>query len=219
MSRPTKRAIVDAVMARHGRTYAEELGIPVHRDTPSALFRLVCAALLFSARIRASVAVAAADALKERGWTSARKMAAATWEDRTRVLNRSGYARYDERTSTMLGQTADLLIDRWGGDLRRLRAEADREPRRERALLKECPGIGDVGVDIFFREVQVAWDELFPFADERALGAAKRLGLGATAGALAKLVDRGQFARLVAALVRVELEKDYEAVLAEASGG
>jgi hypothetical protein len=28
--------------------------------------------------------------------------------------------------------------------------------------------MGDVGVDIFFREIQLAWDELDPFRDEKA---------------------------------------------------
>ncbi len=51
-------------------------------------------------------------------------MAAASWADRAEVLNGAGYARYDERTSTMLGQTAELLLRDYGGDLRRLRERA-----------------------------------------------------------------------------------------------
>jgi hypothetical protein len=75
-------------------------------------------------------------------------------------------------------------------------------------------GLGDVGVDIFFREVQVAWDELRPFADRRALETAGRLGLATDARALARLVgnDADEFARLVAALVRVRLERDIDGV-------
>src|SRR5207248_1977231 len=83
---------------------------------------------------------------------------------RARVLNESGYARYDERTSTALADTAQLIVDRYGGDLRRLRRAADRDPTVERRLLKQCKGIGDVGVDIFFREAQRTWAELYPFA-------------------------------------------------------
>lgn len=51
-------------------------------------------------------------------------MAEATWRQRTDVLNRAGYARYDESTSRMLGDTAQLLLDRYRGDLRKLREEA-----------------------------------------------------------------------------------------------
>jgi hypothetical protein len=77
----------------------------------------------------------------------------------------------------MLGETSALLLDRYKGDLRRLREEAGHQPATERKLIKECKGIGDVGADIFFREVQRDWSELFPFADKRALQAAKRFGL------------------------------------------
>ena len=63
-------------------------------------------------------------------------------------------ARYDERTSTMLGETSALLLDRSRGDLRRLREEASQQPATELKLIKECKAIGDVGADIYFRELQ-----------------------------------------------------------------
>lgn len=50
-------------------------------------------------------------------------------------------------------------------------------PDRERELLTKFKGIGQVGDDIFFREVQVAWDELYPFANKKAIAAAKKLDL------------------------------------------
>ena len=79
--------------------------------------------------------------------------------------------------------------------------------------------MGDVGADTFFREVQVAWDEVAPFADRRALDAARRLDLGADARALARRVDGADFARLVAALVRVELDDAYDEVREQARRG
>ena len=112
--------------------------------------------------------------------------------------------------------TAAALLARHDGDLRRLREEAGREPEEERRLLKRFKGVGDVGVDIFLREVQAAWDEVAPFADRRALHAARKLELGDDAGALARRVDEEDLPRLVAALVRVELEDDYDAVREDA---
>jgi hypothetical protein len=159
-----------------------------------------------SARIRASIAADAAAALFRQGWRTARSMADASWEARARTLNRAAYARYDERTSTMLGETSALLLDRYGGDLRRLRDEAGRDPENERKLLEECKGIGDVGADIFFREVQTEWSELYPFADDRALGAAKRFHLPDDARSLADMTSRAEFPKLVNALVRADLE-------------
>jgi endonuclease III len=215
-SRREQERIARVVLDAHGRTFASELDIPVERNTPSALFRLLCAALLFSARIRASVAANAARALADHGWTTPEKLAASTWEDRTRVLNGAGYARYDERTATMLGETAALLLDDYAGDLRRLREAAGHDPAAERRRLKAFKGIGDVGVDIFFREVQIAWVELYPFADRTALKAAERLGLPASAPGLADLVDTDDFPRLVAGLLRVHLAKAYDDIEAAA---
>ena len=200
-----RSAVASELLRRYPRTYAEELGIN-RLDRPSDLFRLLVLALLMSARIRASIAVDAAAALFREGWRTAKAMADAGWEVRARTLNRAGYARYDERTSTMLGETSALLLDRYEGDLRRLREEAGQQPATERNLIKECKGIGDVGADIYFREVQREWSELFPFADKRALQAAKRFGLASDAGSLAELISRDDFPRLINALVRADLE-------------
>jgi endonuclease III len=218
VAKPSEQEIARALLRRHGRTFADELGIPVEKNTPSPLFRLLCASLLFSARIGANIALRAARALTEQGWTTPEKMAASTWEERARTLNEAGYARYDERTSTMLGETAEALLERYGGDLRRLREEAGRDPDEERRLLKEFKGIGDVGVDVFFREAQVSWNELFPFADRRALEEAGKLGLREDAGSLLRLVADEDFPQLVATLVRVRLEGDREEILEEARG-
>lgn len=214
MSRPSRAAVVRALLERHGRTYAAEAGINLERGTPSPLFRLLCLALLLSARIRAEVAVDATKALADAGWRTPESMAEATWEERTRVLNRAGYARYDESTSRMLGQTADLLLEKYHGDLRELREAAEQDPERERSLLQEFPGIGPAGSAIFAREAQAFWEELYPFADDRALEVAERLGLGRDLDRLRDLVDddRSEFTRLVAALVRCGLAKDEDDV-------
>lgn len=210
------RKMAETLLERHGRTYGAELGIHPGSNRPSDLFRWLCASLLMSARISTALAVSAARALAEAGWTTAGHMAASTWQERVAVLNRSGYARYDESTARMLGETVERLQSEYRGDLRKLREAAGRDPAEERKRLKEFKGIGDVGVDIFFREVQAAWEELFPFADRKALSAADRLGLPTTADGLAGLVGREDFPRLVAALVRTDLEKDHEAVRAAA---
>jgi hypothetical protein len=57
--------------------------------------------------------------------------ACTSWQDRVDALGRGLYRRYDERTATMVGDTADMLIDRWGGDLRRPDADADVLERRQ----------------------------------------------------------------------------------------
>jgi len=208
MATTTKRSLVEAVLDRFGRTYAEEIGIRL-KDTPSALYQLLNATMLLSARIPAKNAVQAAAALGEAKLTTPKKMAEASWQDRVDVLTWHGYKRYDERTSTMLGDTAGMILDRYDGDLRKLRAEANRDVAAEHRLLRQFKGIGPVGADIFLREVQAVWEEAYPYVDARVAKAAGKLGLPEDAKALARLVDRADFPRFVAALVRVDLAKAY----------
>ncbi len=208
-------ALTKILLERHGRTFSDELDIDIKANTPSVLFRLLVAALLFSARINARLAMQAAKALTDQGWTTPQKMTAASWEERTRTLNKSGYARYDEKTSRMLEDTSRLILSRYRGDLRKLREGAGQKTAFERRFLKEFKGIGDVGVDIFFREVQVAWDELFPFVDDRARKSAKELDLPSEPRALLELAGKDHFPNLVSALVRTGLAGDQDEILEE----
>ncbi len=66
-----------------------------------------------------------------------------------------------------------------------------------------------MAVNIFCREAQEAWEELFPFADDRTLKLAAEHGLPDDAAKLAELVDndKHKFVRLLAALIRSNLRK------------
>ena len=95
--------VVRVLLKRNGQLFSEALGLDLRPGSASVLFQWLCASLLLGGRIRATAAQQAAGALLRQGWTTAEKMAASTWEERTRLLNRSGYARYDESTSRRLG--------------------------------------------------------------------------------------------------------------------
>ncbi|MFD6417475.1 endonuclease [Streptomyces sp. NPDC060194] len=212
-----RREIVRVLLEAHGRTYAREAGIRM-RDTPQPLYRLLVLSLLLSARIRASVAVAAARALADAGLRDARAMREATWQQRVDALGEGGYRRYDERTATQLGDGAQLLIDEYGGDLRRLRARADGDGAALRSLLREVPGIGPTGAEIFLREAQGVWGEVAPLLDAKALQGAAAIGLPQEPKVLAGLVDRDQLPVLAAALVRVALDKGAAGEVGRAVG-
>jgi hypothetical protein len=166
------------------------------------LYQTLVLAILLSARIKADVAVAAARAVFDAGMRDPRSMADASWQQRVDALGKGGYRRYDERTSTLLGRGAELLLERYGGDLRRLRDEPD--PKR--ALL-DIPGIGPTGADIFLRDVQGVWPEFAPYIDRKALDGARRLGLPASPEKLGGLVQGRQMPRLADGLVHAALDK------------
>lgn len=200
---PASRDIVRALLARHGESYAEEAGIRL-ADRPGPLYQLLVLSTLLSARISADVAVAAARELFAAGYRTPRAMRSASWQDRIDALGRGHYRRYDERTSTMLGSGAGLLLDRWNGDLRRLRDEADGDPAAIRSLLTGFPGIGPSGADIFLREVQAVWPQVGPYLDDRVLSGAAKLDLPTDPVRLARMAASSRdVTRLAAALVRV----------------
>jgi hypothetical protein len=190
------RNAVKHLLAEFGKTYAEEAGITL-RDKPAPLYQLLVLATLQSTRIRAEIAVAAARELFAAGYRTPQRMLEATWQQRVDALGRGGYVRYDESTATRLGEGAQLLLDKWRGDLRRMRA-----PHRE---VQQFPGIGETGADIFCREAQAVWPRLRPFFDRRALDAAKRHHLPTEPSELADLVPSDKLALLATALVRSQL--------------
>ncbi|SHH08419.1 endonuclease [Geodermatophilus nigrescens] len=203
------RDTVRAVLDRYGTTYAEEAGIRL-ADTPAPLWQLLVLTELLSARIDAGIAVAAAAELREAGHTTPERTRDTTWQERVDALVRGRYTRYDERTATQLGDAADLVVERYGGDLRRLAREADGDPREAARLLQEFPGIGATGASVFLREAQAVWPWLRPYLDDRVLDGARRAGLPSGAEELRGLVGGDDLARLAAGLVRITLLRDDE---------
>lgn len=196
----TQRGVVRALLDAHGHTYAEEAGITL-RDKPSPLYQLLVLTLLSSARISAEIAVSATRELFRSGWRTPQRMCEATWQERVDALGRGGYRRYDESTSTKLGESAEWLLDEHHGDLRELRP-SDGDVDALRDAITEVPRIGPVGADIFVREVQQVWPEVRPFFDDRALEEARRLGLPTAPARLAELAPDGEAPLLASALVR-----------------
>jgi endonuclease III len=194
----TARAVLD----RYGTTFSDDAGIRLE-DAPAPLFQLLVLAQLLSARIGANVAVAAAIELTRGGWTSAASMRGASRPSVVAALGRAGYRRYDERTATQLREMAELVLTRYGGDLRRLAEEADGDVERAARLIQEVKGIGPTGADVFLREVQHVWPWVRPYLDDRARAGALRAGLPDDGARLAQLVAPEQLAAFAAGLVRV----------------
>lgn len=189
--------IVKDLLAEHGTTYAEEAGIRL-ADKPAPLWQLLVLSQLLAAPITGDIAIAAARELFRAGYRTPRRMQEASWQARVDALGRGHYRRYDESTATRLGEMAEAVIDRYRGDLRRLRDASD----DVEADLQQFKGIGPAGAAIFCREVQGVWPALAPYVDDLAAEGAQRVGLPRSAEHLAQLVERRDLPRLVAACVR-----------------
>jgi hypothetical protein len=196
--RKTARAVLD----RYGTTFAEEAGIGL-ADEPAPLFQLLVLAELLSARIGAGIAVAASVELTRAGWTTAGTLRHAERPRVVAALGRAGYRRYDERTATQLRDLAELVLVRYGGDLRRLAEAADGQAEEVSRLVQEVKGIGPTGAAVFLREVQAVWTWVRPFLDDRARTGARRVGLPDDDAGLAELVAPDDVARFAAGLVRL----------------
>lgn len=189
------------MVERRRGTFAAEAGITV-RDKPSPLWCLLVMSLVCSARIPADRALSTTRELWAAGWRTPQRMAASTTRQRVDALGRGGYRRYDESTAAQLGDLADVVLARYRGDLRRMRA-----PMPDLlAALQEFTGIGPVGAGIFARDVQGVWPELAPYLDPFAARGAALLGLPADADRLAALVPAADFTRLLAGCVRAALD-------------
>ena len=193
--------LVRRVLDRHGRTFAEEARIAL-ADEPAPLFQLLVLAQLLSARIAAGISIAAARELTAAGWTTPQRLRDAPRPRLVAALGRAGYRRYDERTATQLRDMGGLVLDRYGGDLRRLGEAAGGDVDAAGRLIQEVKGIGPTGAAVFLREVQGVWPWVRPYLDDRARSGARRIGLPDD-GQLAGLVEPDDLARFAAALVRV----------------
>lgn len=198
------RQIVARLLDAAGTTYAEEAGITL-RDKPMPLFKLLSLCMLASKPIAAETAVAAARELFHAGLRTPAAVLEADRGQMIKAFGRAGYARYDESSATRLTRIATRVNDEYGGDLRNLRIRARHDVKAAAKALQGFDGIGRTGADIFLREIQDVWTWAQPYFDDRALAAAKNLGLPTDARKLSSLAPNRN-ARLAAALVRASLD-------------
>jgi endonuclease III len=200
------------LLDRAGGTYADEAGISL-KDTPKPLFQLLVLCMLASKPIDAEIAVRAGAEIFHAGLRTPDAVLDAERRTMIDAFGRAGYARYDESSATRLVDIATAVRDHYSGDLRGLAVAAEEDTERAAKLLQEFKGIGETGAAIFLREVQDTWTWVRPYFDERAVGAARDLGLPTDAKALAALAPK-RVANLAAALVRVSLNPELRDELA-----
>lgn len=189
-----------------GTTYAAEAGITI-KDKPMPLFQLLVLCMLASKPIDAAIAMRAAHELFKAGLRTPKAVLASDRQTMISAFGRAHYVRYDESSATRLTDMAERVRDDYGGDLRGVAERSGHDVAAAKRMLKEFKGIGDTGADIFLREVQDVWTWVRPHFDDRAIAAAKELGLPTQPARLGALAPQAN-ARLAAALVRAALDDD-----------
>lgn len=71
-----------------------------------------------------------------------------------------------------------LICSCLDGDLNHLLQAAHGNRDDVRTRMMEIKGIGDLGVELFFNNVQSVWPEVAPFLDSRSLQTADEIGIG-----------------------------------------
>lgn len=207
------KELVRRLLRRAGKTYAQEAGIRL-RNQPMPLFQLLILCMLASKPIDAAIAAKAARELFKSGLRTPHKILEADRRTVIEALGRAHYRRYDESSATRLVELAEIVQEDYRGDLRLLAERSGRDIESAVALLKDFKGIGDTGASVFLREVQDVWPWARSTFDDRALAAARDLGLPGDAVELGAL-SRGRNAELAAALVRYSADADVRERLAD----
>jgi len=211
----SKKKLLNNLLGQAGTTYAEQAGIRL-QDKPMPLFQLLALCMLASKPIDATIATQAAREVFGAGLRTPDAVLEADRATMIAAFGRAHYARYDESSATRLTDIAQTVRDEYAGDLRGLAERSGRDATAARRLLKQFKGIGDTGAAIFLREIQDHWTWVRPFFDDRALDAARTLGLPDRADELGDLAPQST-AKLAAALVRFSLDADLRDTLLQAT--
>ncbi|ETN46483.1 uncharacterized protein HMPREF1541_00668 [Cyphellophora europaea CBS 101466] len=206
---PAARDKLNRLIAQHGALPLNDTNIPQPLSpSPSTFLALLLNAFLSSARISHDLAAKTVSRVIQAGYHNLPTLKASSWQERTEVLTEGGYTRYREKTATALGELAELLEEKYDGDLTNLLMIGSPTPQKVRARLKEIKGLGDVGADIFFDTAQGICPQLAPFLDPRSVNTAQRIGIGGDVGVLWREIgkDPERMCRLAGALTVVRLE-------------
>ena len=193
--------IARAVLSRHGTTFAEDAGIEL-ADTPAPLFQLLVLAELLSARIGASIAVAAARRADTAGWTTPARCAMPGGPQSSPPSAGPATAATTSAPPRSCGTWPHSCSTGTAATCADSADSAEQDVARADRLIQEVKGIGPTGAAVFLREVQASGPGCGPtWTTGRARGAARRTPR--RPDRLAELVPPDDLARFAAALVRV----------------
>ncbi|KAF7596348.1 hypothetical protein BBP40_002092 [Aspergillus hancockii] len=211
------RSKVKRAIDQLGRAPLDGTKIAKEPLTASAdtLLAMVIDAMLKSRPISHDLTERTINKVIDAGYHDVHKLEGSSWEERTMVLKDGGYNRYREQGATNLGELAELVVEKYDGDLNNLLEEAHHDRDQVRELIKEIKGLGDLGADLFFNNVQSVWPSIAPFVDRRSLETADQVGIGHDLDAIYADLERDsmKMSRLANGLSTARLEKRHGELL------
>ncbi len=190
---------VSEAALKRSRLYSEELGIDLSKNTDKELFKWFLASILFGARISETIARHTYQSFARHRLLDPGRILTAGWDFLVNpVMREGGYVRYDGKTSREALNNSAMLINEYGGSLRRLHDMATDGKDLERRLLNFY-GIGPVTVNIFLRELRPRWKKSNPEPLPFVVQLAARHGIDLDRYARKSVT----FARVEAGLVRL----------------
>lgn len=146
----------DGGRKERNRVGPTDLGLDLSGGREADLFRWLAACVLFGARIKQELAASAYAVLEREGVLTPAGLAGADRQHLVDLLREGHYRRYDETKADDLIQLGHDVGERYGGQVSRLRVDAD-GPKEIRRRLQQLKGIGPTAADIFLREVGPEW--------------------------------------------------------------
>ena len=171
------KKIIKKLIANFGVKFSKELGIDLSKGKSREIFKWFLASKLFGARIGTNVAIKTYKEFERCSVLSPKKIIVTGWDGLMKILDDGGYVRYDFSTATNLLEIMQDLKGHYGGDLNNLYQKAGNEKELEELLKGLGKGIGDVTVNIFLRELRLAWPKAKPELSELAKMSAGHMGL------------------------------------------
>jgi hypothetical protein len=193
-----------------GGRFSTELGMDVDRGADD-VERWALAATLLGNRISTGIAMRTYRELERAGVRTLADAGVRSREELVTLLDRGGYARYDERTARRLLALAEAVCDRYEGGLATLGRRLTDADELERAL-GALPGWGPVTTRAFLRELRGAWPGADVALDERAEAAAGHVVLPAGLDAVRSVAAAARLdvRDLETGLVRLALAHDLD---------
>jgi endonuclease III len=170
-----QRATARQLVSQLGGKFSTALGIRLAPKEPAQTFKWLLASVLLGARISSEIAQRTYREFERAGLVSPQAILKAGWRRLVDVLDRGGYARYDEKTATKLLAICKAVIDRYGGDLHAIQLAARDGSDLEQRIMDLGSGIGLVTANIFLRELRGTWPKAKPEPSELVVRAARDL--------------------------------------------